>query len=460
MAKISELPLLTNPGTTTRLLALDVSAFPYSSKTVTIAELRNKIISLGVIDIGSTLIQNTNGSFDVKVAIPSQTGNDGGFLTTNGTSISWATLNSTFPSQTNNSGNYLTTNGTSVSWGSITKIPEQVNRAGQYLTTNGTTASWVAIGASLLATQASNSGKYLTTNGSTSSWVAIGASLLATQTGNTGKYLTTNGSTSSWVAIGASLLPSHTGNTGSFLITNGSTSSWTKLTLSSLTNVVLSSPTTGQVLRYNGTNWINSTTVNLSTITEWILPAVDVGLSIGSPGKRWESVWGYQVYSNYISLGNNTTSTSGYLQSPDGVQLRWNGVNIAGAVGLLSRQSFSTSTSVISSGTTANVTISNAYKGYILYKIAVTTSSWVRIYTDTASRIADAGRSELTDPTPGSGVIAEVITTGSQTLLISPGTIGFSNETSPSTNIELAITNKSNGATIISVTLTVLQIEA
>jgi len=394
MAKISELPILTEPGTPTRFLAVDVSTAPYSSKTVTLSDLRDKIISLGVIDIGPTLIQNLNGSFDVATPIPTQTGNSGAFLTTNGTSISWATLNSTFPSQTGNNGKYLTTDGTDVSWASIERIPEQVNRAGQYLTTNGTTASWVA----------------------------IGASLLASQTGNASALLTTNGTTSSWVKIGASLLPSQTGNTGSFLITNGTTSSWTKLTLSSLTNVVLSSPTAGQTLTYNGTNWINSTTV------------------VGATGVT------------SISAGTGTA-----VSASTGSITIWSTVT-AGS-GLSSRATFSTSTSAISSGTTANVTISNAYKGYLLYKIAATTSSWVRIYTDSASRTADASRTQGQDPSFSSGVIAEVITTGSQTILVSPGVIGFNNEASPTSDIHLAITNNYSASTAITVTLTLVQLE-
>jgi len=394
MAKISELPILTEPGTPTRFLAVDVSTAPYSSKTVTLSDLRDKIISLGVIDIGPTLIQNINGSFDVATPIPTQTGNSGAFLTTNGTSISWATLNSTFPSQTGNNGKYLTTDGTNVSWASIERIPEQVNRAGQYLTTNGTTASWVA----------------------------IGASLLASQTGNASALLTTNGTTSSWVKIGASLLPSQTGNTGSFLITNGTTSSWTKLTLSSLTNVVLSSPTAGQTLTYNGTNWINSTTV------------------VGATGVT------------SISAGTGTA-----VSASTGSITIWSTVT-AGS-GLSSRATFSTSTSAISSGTTANVTISNAYKGYLLYKIAATTSSWVRIYTDSASRTADASRTQGQDPSFSSGVIAEIITTGSQTILVSPGVIGFNNEVSPTSDIQLAITNNYSASTAITVTLTLVQLE-
>jgi glycosyltransferase involved in cell wall biosynthesis len=59
-----------------------------------------------------------------------------------------------------------------------------------------------------------------------------------------------------------------------------------------------------------------------------------------------------------------------------------------------------------------------------------------------------------------SEVVAEVITTGAQTILISPGALGFSNETVPDTNIQLAVTNKSGGTTTITVTLTAVQLEA
>lgn len=54
--------------------------------------------------------------------IPSQSGQSGKYLTTNGTSASWATVDA-LPSQTGNSGKYLTTDGTSASWATITTDP-------------------------------------------------------------------------------------------------------------------------------------------------------------------------------------------------------------------------------------------------------------------------------------------------------------------------------------------------
>ena len=60
-----------------------------------------------------------------QYALPTQTGNSGKYLTTNGTSESWATVDA-LPSQTSNSGKYLTTDGTTSSWATVT-IPTADN---------------------------------------------------------------------------------------------------------------------------------------------------------------------------------------------------------------------------------------------------------------------------------------------------------------------------------------------
>lgn len=130
-----------------------------------------------------------------------------------------------------------------------------------------------------------------------------------------------------------------------------------------------------------------------------------------------------------------------------------------GGAGLGSRTTASATTGVLSNGATGDITITG-FKGYILYKVTVSGAAWVRIYTDTASRNADSGRLEGVDPTPGAGVIAEVITTGAQTVLISPGAYGFNNEVSPTTDIQVAVTNKTGSSGTITVDLTIVQLEA
>ena len=123
------------------------------------------------------------------------------------------------------------------------------------------------------------------------------------------------------------------------------------------------------------------------------------------------------------------------------------------------RNDYTVTVTNLASNDTATTTI-NAAKSYMLFKIDVSTASWVRIYTDAASQSADIGRSSLVDPALGSGVIAETITTGSKTIIISPATIGFNNENPVTTAIPITVTNLGNVTTSISVTLTLLPIEA
>ena len=58
-----------------------------------------------------------------------------------GTSITLKTL----PSQTGQSGKFLTTNGSAASWTTVAVLPAQSGNNGKFLTTNGSTASWASI---------------------------------------------------------------------------------------------------------------------------------------------------------------------------------------------------------------------------------------------------------------------------------------------------------------------------
>jgi hypothetical protein len=157
---------------------------------------------------------------------------------------------------------------------------------------------------------------------------------------------------------------------------------------------------------------------------------------------------------------STTPPTNGQSLVWNSTSSKWLPGTVSGGGGSLqSRSNISATTASLANAATGNLTITG-YKGYMLYKIQTSAAAWVRIYTDIASRTADGSRLEGVDPAPGAGVIAEVITTGAQTILVSPGALGFSNETSPDTNIQLAVTNKSGGTTTITVTLTVVQLEA
>ena len=126
-----------------------------------------------------------------------------------------------------------------------------------------------------------------------------------------------------------------------------------------------------------------------------------------------------------------------------------------------------TAISAATSGTTAslannvagNITITG-WKSYMLLSIQTSAAAWVTVYTSSAARTSDASRTITTDPTPGSGVIAEVITTSASTQIFSPAVFGFSDESSPSIAIQLKVVNKSGSATAIIVAMKLVRLEA
>ena len=120
----------------------------------------------------------------------------------------------------------------------------------------------------------------------------------------------------------------------------------------------------------------------------------------------------------------------------------------------------SASTGSIAAAATQDITIAGC-ETYALLKIATSHAAWVRLYTDTTSRTNDASRAYTTDPTPGSGVLAEVYTTtsGSNTFKMTPAVTGWNDDSTPSTNIYAKVTNNESTAQDITVTLTILRME-
>lgn len=156
-----------------------------------------------------------------------------------------------------------------------------------------------------------------------------------------------------------------------------------------------------------------------------------------------------------IPIGGNQGQVLVKISDND-YETGWNDTGLA--LGLSTRQTFTTSTGVIANDANVNIAI-DGFSTYILSKVVTSAAAWVRIYTDTTTRANDSSRTEDTDPLPGSGIIAEVITnSGSLTQLITPAVVGF-NSTSTDTSIYIAVKNKSGSSQNIDVSLTILQLE-
>jgi len=126
--------------------------------------------------------------------------------------------------------------------------------------------------------------------------------------------------------------------------------------------------------------------------------------------------------------------------------------------GLAGRTTVTATTSSIADGANEDVDVTG-FKGYALLTIETDAAAWVRVYTDSDARTDDSGRSEVTDPSPDAGVIAEVITTTAETVRISPGVFGYNNESPVTDTIYVNITNKSGSTQTVTADLTILQLE-
>jgi hypothetical protein len=127
---------------------------------------------------------------------------------------------------------------------------------------------------------------------------------------------------------------------------------------------------------------------------------------------------------------------------------------------LQSRTVSSGATGSLNSSTTATLNLTG-FKTYVVQKIQTNYPSWVRLYSDDASRTIDISRIDSEDPVPGRGVICEVITTSGQlTQLITPAVIGFNNDTSATNVLYASVTNKDTIPRNITVSITLLQLES
>jgi len=99
---------------------------------------------------GSTFVMQTSPTLTTpNIGVATATSINGTTIPSSKTLVATDSTQYVVPSQTGNSGKYLTTDGTTSSWGTVQALPSQTSNSGKFLTTDGTNASWAVVAGSL-----------------------------------------------------------------------------------------------------------------------------------------------------------------------------------------------------------------------------------------------------------------------------------------------------------------------
>ncbi len=268
------------------------------------------------------------------------------------------------------------------------------------------------------------------------------------------------------------VLPDDTGTTGQALTTDGAgVLSWatpsTVGSIDDLTDVdtTTSAPTTGQGLVWDGAQWAPGDVSDVDLATSSIDELSDVDTSSVAPTDGQALVWStadseWVPGDVAVDLGatsiNALSDVDTTTASPTNDQvLAWNGTNWvpadAASGGGGSSAARLTETQTASSGI---ATFSGIGHSGTLVDVTSSLDAWIVLYDSAASRTADSSRGYATDPASGSGVLAEFYVTATGTVLATPGTTYFNNDTSVTEAIYAAVRDQAGANVDSAVTIT------
>jgi hypothetical protein len=305
------------------------------------------------------------GALELVTALPVLSGGTGATTAQNA-------RNNLLPAQSGNNGEFLTTDGTNVSWATVDALPSQSGNTGKYLTTDGSVASWAIV--DLLPSQTGNTGKYLTTNGSTTSWAFVaGGSAQPTEPTSPVEgqiWLDTDGSTNPvsvdlirWTQTVSTTTTTFTGNgDGAFALSYSPGTEQVYLNgvmlirgsdysaISGTSIVLVQAAVAGDILQVitlpaaNLSNAVNNTMfTNKGDIVAATAPNIVSRLGVGTDGHlltaNSASATGIAWLPAPVSLPTQT-GNAGYLLTTNGTSASWSNLVIANAaatIGLIVR---------------------------------------------------------------------------------------------------------------------------
>ena len=151
---------------------------------------------------------------------------------------------------------------------------------------------------------------------------------------------------------------------------------------------------------------------------------------------------------------NDLTDVDTLSTSPAiGDVLEWNGTKWVPEAPSAGNGAGVDRTSEVQTSTAGLATFSAIGRSGVLVSISSTTDAWITLYSTQSARTADNARLFEEDPLAGSGILAEIYTSGGGTITATPGTTYFNAEVESPDEIYASVRTKLGAPVVSDVTV-------